>query len=323
MICLLFGAQDLMIKNRLNKMLNERLGTIDDFNCARFNFDNSELEEVMFECTMMPLGSDKKAVVLDNANFLSNEKFKKQTLTKEEEQIIINYLNKPNEDCDLYFIVHSSALDEKNQIVKAIKEKGKIVESLNPNDKEWMAYAYKLFDKYEVNANDKVIEEFVKRTNNDAMRMTSEIKKLSLYGDVITLEILDKLVNKPIDDNIFNLVNYVITNQKKEALELYRDLLIKNEEPVALIALMATQVRFILDVLLLGADGNSQEEIAQILKVHPYRVKMALNNRRYIKINDLKKELENLYLLDYDIKAGKVDRFFGLELLILNFNKHH
>lgn len=321
MICLIFGAQDLMIKNRLNKLLNERLGTVDDFNCVKFNADNIEIEDVMFECTMMPLGSERKSVVLDNANFLSGEKNNKKQLTKEQEKVILNYLEYPNDDCDLYFIVHSSTLNENNAICKKIKEVGKIVESVNPNEKEWIAYVYKLFEKYGIVADDLVISEFLKRTNNDAMLINNEVKKLALYGDRITMAVLDLLVAKPIDDNIFDLVNFIMANKKDEALKLYRDLIVKNEEPVAIIALIATQLRFFIDVFTLSDEKMSQDDIAKQLKVHPYRVKLALNNKRFIKLQTLKNNMEYLYQLDFDIKSGKIDRFFGLELFLLNFNK--
>ncbi|MCH5171711.1 MAG: DNA polymerase III subunit delta [Erysipelotrichales bacterium] len=321
MICLIFGAQDLMIKNRLNKLLNERLGNVDDFNCVKFNADNIEIEEVMFECTMLPLGSSRKAVVLDNANFLGGEKNNKKQISKEQEKVILNYLEFPNEECDLYFIVHSSSLNENNIICKKIKEVGKIVESVNPNEKEWIAYVNKLFEKYSIIADAMVIDEFLKRTNNDAMLINSEVKKLALYGDRITMDVLDLLVARPIDDNIFDLVNFIITNKKDKALRLYRDLIVKNEEPVAIVALVATQFRFLIDVFTLSDERLSQDDIAKQLKAHPYRVKLTLNNKKYVSLKSLKNGIESLYQLDYDIKSGKIDRFFGLELFILNFNK--
>ncbi len=320
MVCLIFGAQDLMIKNRLNKLINERLGVVNDFNCVKFNADTVEIFDVIEECKLMPLETEKKAVVYDNANFLSGDKTKK-VLTKENEQAILNYLEHTNEYCDLYFVVHSSSLNLANPICKKIKEIGKIIESVDPSDKEWQDYVYKLFAKYEIAIDKEAIEEFLKRTNKDAMLINSEVKKLSLYGDKITLNVLNLMVAKPLEDNIFELVNYLVTNKKKNAIELYRDLIVKNEEPVALIALIATQLRFFVDVFSLHLENLSQEEIATTLKVHPYRIKLALNNQRFISLKSLKESLEKLYQLDYDIKSGKVDRFFGLELFILNFNK--
>lgn len=321
MIYLLFGAQDLMIKNRLNKMLNEQLGTIDDFNCVRFNLDSVTLEEALFECTLMPLGSDTKAVIIDNANFLSSEKSKKRALTKEDEKALNDYLNHPNEQCQLYFIVHSPNLDEKNANTKKIKEKAKVIESVNPTNQEWLNYGYKLFEKYQVSYGRGVVEEFVNRTNNDALLMTNEVKKLALSGKRITLDNLDLFVSKPLDDKVLNLLNLLLTKNKRKALMMYNDLMIKNNEPVAIISLLATQLRLMCDIFALINENMSQEEISHILKIHPYRVKLAFDNTRFVSYEALKSELEKLYQLDYNIKSGQVDRFFGLEMYILNFNE--
>ena len=153
------------------------------------------------------------------------------------------------------------------------------------------------------------------------MLMNNEIKKLALYSNKITMNDLDLLVAKPLEDKIFNLCTLIVTNKTKEAINLYRDLLVINEEPVAIIALIATQIRLFVDVFTLSEAGLSQADISKELNIHPYRIKLALDNRRYIKLKNLKQEIDNLYKLDYDIKSGKIDRFFGLEMFILNFNK--
>ena len=151
--------------------------------------------------------------------------------------------------------------------------------------------------------------------------MNNEIKKLALYSNNITMSDLDLLVARPLEDKILNLCTLIVANKRKEAISLYRDLLVKNEEPVAMISLIATQLRLFIDVFTLNDAGLSQGEIANELNIHPYRIKLALDNRRYIRLSSLKNEIENLYQLDYDIKSGKVDRFYGLEMFILNFNK--
>ena len=212
-------------------------------------------------------------------------------------------------------------IDDKNPIVKLVKEKGRIIEAMNPSDKDWIKYAEKLFANYGISASFNVIDEFTKRTNKDAMLMNNEIKKLALYSNNITMSDLDLLVARPLEDKILNLCTLIVTNKKKEAISLYRDLLVKNEEPVAMISLIAMQLRLFVDVFTLNDAGLSQGEIANELNIHPYRIKLALDNRRYIRLSALKNEIENLYQLDYDIKSGKVDRFYGLEMFILNFNK--
>ena len=321
MVIVLFGVQDLMLKSTLKKIITEKIKEINEFNFVSYDALECEMLDVMYEATLMPICEDSRIIVVDNAAFLSTEKSKKVTLTKEEEKAILDYVKNPNSAVTMIFIVHSEKIDEKNAIIKAVKENGRIIEALNPSDKDWIKYAEKLFANYGIEANYNVIDEFSKRTNKDAMLMNNEIKKLALYSNKITMNDLDLLVAKPLEDKIFNLCTLIVTNKTKEAINLYRDLLVKNEEPVAIIALIATQIRLFVDVFTLSEAGLSQADISKELNIHPYRIKLALDNRRYIKLKNLKQEIDNLYKLDYDIKSGKIDRFFGLEMFILNFNK--
>lgn len=321
MVIVLFGVQDLMLKSTLKKIITEKIKEINEFNFVSYDALECEMLDVMYEATLMPICEDSRTIVVDNAAFLSTEKSKKVTLTKEEEKAILDYVKNPNSAVTMIFIVHSEKIDEKNAIIKAVKENGRIIEALNPSDKDWIKYAEKLFANYGIEANYNVIDEFTKRTNKDAMLMNNEIKKLALYSNKITMNDLDLLVAKPLEDKIFNLCTLIVTNKTKEAINLYRDLLVKNEEPVAIIALIATQIRLFVDVFTLSEAGLSQADISKELNIHPYRIKLALDNRRYIKLKNLKQEIDNLYKLDYDIKSGKIDRFFGLEMFILNFNK--
>ena len=321
MVIVLFGVQDLMLKSTLKKIITEKIKEINEFNFVSYDALECEMLDVMYEATLMPICEDSRIIVVDNAAFLSTEKSKKVTLTKEEEKAILDYVKNPNAAVTMIFIVHSEKIDEKNAIIKAVKENGRIIEALNPSDKDWIKYAEKLYANYGIEANYNVIDEFTKRTNKDAMLMNNEIKKLALYSNKITMNDLDLLVAKPLEDKIFNLCTLIVTNKTKEAINLYRDLLVKNEEPVAIIALIATQIRLFVDVFTLSEAGLSQADISKELNIHPYRIKLALDNRRYIKLKNLKQEIDNLYKLDYDIKSGKIDRFFGLEMFILNFNK--
>lgn len=317
---ILFGEQDLMLKNRLKKIVSESIGTPNDFNYVFYNYNECEVLDVMLEATLVNLSGDRRIVVLDNATFLTKEKSKK-VLTSEEEKTVLDYIAHPNLDVDFIFVVHNAKIDDKNKIVKALKDSGRIIESLNPTEQEWYQYTNNLFAKHGITASMSVKEEFTKRTHNDAMLMVNEVKKLALYNNEITMEDLNVLVPRPLEDKILNLLNLIVSNQKKEAVRLYRDLIKKNEEPVAIVGLLATQLRTLVDVFSLREVGMSQPEMAEYLKIHPYRVKLALDNTCYVDLATLKEEVENLYQLDFAIKSGKVDRFFGLEMFILNFNK--
>ena len=66
---ILYGEQYPMIKKRLKKVLDERLGEVDDFNVVKFDYSPDKVDEIIDEASMLPLGYESKAIVVDNATF--------------------------------------------------------------------------------------------------------------------------------------------------------------------------------------------------------------------------------------------------------------
>ena len=64
--------------------------------------------------------------------------------------------------------------------------------------------------------------------------------------------------------------------------------------------------------------GKTNNDIATILGVHPYRVKLAIQNNYYYTEEDLIKYIYKLGYLDKNIKLGNIDKFLGLELFLIN-----
>lgn len=88
------------------------------------------------------------------------------------------------------------------------------------------------------------------------------------------------------------------------------------EEPIKLIVMVANQFRLILQVKLMIKNGYKQIEMANIIKEHPYRVKLALSSN-YLE-EELIDNIKKLYKLDNDIKTGNIDKNFGFELFLLS-----
>ena len=97
---------------------------------------------------------------------------------------------------------------------------------------------------------------------------------------------------------------------------MYQELLKRGEEPIKIIVLLANQFRTIFQVKRMLLMTNDNYEIAEKLKIHPYRVKLA----KQISISEdmLLKYLEDLADLDADIKMNKVNKEAALEMFFLN-----
>lgn len=311
---ILYGEQYPMIKKRLEKLLKERLGEPDDFNVAKFDLDNVDFEEAVMDASLLPLGYDRKAVVFDNVHFLS------KGAKKDQVNSILELVQEPNDAIDLFFIVREDSIDDKSPIVEIINKNGQVLRFVNLTKEDWPVYARKFFAKREVKIDDDAVEELIMRTDGDLNRFLNEADKLCLYKDHITVVDVVLMVAKPIEDDAFQMSNALIRRDNATALAIYRDLKLGGSKATdSLIPMLANQFRFASQVLFLHDKGLDNDEIASELHCNPYRVKITLQNRKYLSRRDIAHVLDDLYYLDYQIKSGQIDRFYGFELFLINF----
>ena len=106
--------------------------------------------------------------------------------------------------------------------------------------------------------------------------------------------------------------------KKEVALTTYYELLKSNEEPIKIIALLASKFRLMYQVKILNGKGMNNNEMAKLLGIHAYPVKLALETSKRYSSKLLLNCLKGLANLDQDIKTGQVNPELGLELFILN-----
>lgn len=319
MIFILFGTQSLMINNRLGKLIKERLPVVDAFDYVAFDGTQVMVQDIVYECSLIPLGYDRKAVVVDNAYFLGKGSEKVKLEKDQDFKVFISYLKQPNEQSDLFLCLNSPTIDDKSEIVKIIKEKGTIYELSDISKANWPEYVRRYFEKIGSSIDDDAVAELVIRVQGDANTFVNEANKLSLYTSHVRLEDVRKFVARPLEENAFAISNALCKGQNDTAISIYRDLLVNNEEPVRLISLLANQFRMMSEAIYLYGTGLTNGEIAARLGINEYRIKLALDTRRWLTYENLLEDLDKLYQLDFKIKSGQVDRFYAFEMFLAGF----
>ena len=303
-----------ILRKHLNKILKERLGEPDNFSVVKIDFEESPVEEIVYEASSLPLGYDKKAVVVDNATFLT-----KEADPKDENQIL-ELLQKSTNDIDLIFILRNDKINKQGEIFNYVKDNGQIKEVLSISKDEWPLYVRKYFANRNIEITSEAIAELANRTNCDLTLFINEAEKLCLYKNSITLADVNLMVAKPLEDDAFQISNALFKGDNGTAVSMYRDLkLVDPKLEGSLIPMLASQFRFISQVCYLDSKGFDQAEIAKELNASPYRVKISLRNTRNISRRQIANLLDKLYNLDLQIKSGQIDRTYGLELFLINF----
>lgn len=264
----------------------------------KFDLQDNTLEEVMNALNTLNLFMTKKIVIVYNSESI--------TESKELEK----YLNNPLEDNILVMVANS--LDERKKITKLLKSKLKLLDN-HINMEEIMD---KELENYQMDQNTR--RYLIDYCNHDNDQILNELAKLKLYKlneQEITKEDINEVVKKNIDDNIFNLVDYIVKKDKSNALEVYNKLIFYGEEPVKIMILVANKIRLIYQVKVLAKE-KSLDEISEHLKVHLFPIKLAKEMSYSYSEQELITYLTRLSELDIKIKQGQIMPEMGFRMFI-------
>ena len=119
-------------------------------------------------------------------------------------------------------------------------------------------------------------------------------------------------------DNIFNLIDAIVAKNKSKAYSITQDLINKGEDISKIIIMVSDQFRLMYQVKSLLKEGFNQDFIASKLKIHPYRVKLAIEKGYNYSSKTLLTNLDYFFNLDYMIKSGNNNPKLVFELFLAN-----
>jgi len=318
MALIIFGAQNLMIKKQVKKFLTETFPNSNRYNAVYLNSHNITEGNIVDECEQSSLSADTKVVVIENSNFLTAERSKDKMSFGD---VLLKYLKNENANTKLVFtVIYNKQLDSRNSVVKFVRENGKILECKDLENSDWKIYVSKYFERRNVTISNDAINEICRRCDSDLDIFINETDKLLLYKiNNINIGDVKLIITKPLEDNLWDILDKLLHHKKTDAIEIYRDLLLKKVEPVVLISIISSSLLFIDRVMYLNSLSYNVYKISSMTSSYPRKVIETLNDFKNVDKNVVSKALDDLYLLDKTIKHNKVDRYYGFELFLLNF----
>jgi DNA polymerase-3 subunit delta len=314
MVYLIHGFQKPLVDKQVKDIVKQLLPDLNEFAINAYDLELTPLAAVLDDVMTIPFNSDKKIVIARNAFFLTA---KKEIKIENNYKELSNYLDNQNDFSVLIFVVYEK-LDSKSEILKHLKKKATIIEVDDIKKEDWPRIVKKLFENRNVTISADALSLFIAKVGSDLATIINEVDKLATYNSAIDIDTIKSLVSSPLEDNIFNLTNALVDRDYSKALKVFKDLKIQSHEPIALLPVVANQMRFMYQVYFLNKQKMSERQIVDQLGAHPYRVTLTLNKVRRVDEQTLLGVNQQLAQLDKDIKSGLIDRFQGFELFIIN-----
>jgi DNA polymerase-3 subunit delta len=153
----------------------------------------------------------------------------------------------------------------------------------------------------------------------DLRVLANEVDKLATYagpGQAIDVADVEALVSQASEASIFACVDAVAQGDRRAALSSLAVLLEGGEKPERVLALVARQVRLLLQARDLSMRGEDQEAIGRALGVPPYPLRKVLDQMRLFQVETLEGMLRRVLEADVQVKTGELESRLALELLI-------
>ncbi|MDO5569499.1 MAG: DNA polymerase III subunit delta [bacterium] len=309
-IYLLYGINE-------NMMLSKKKELIKSFNVDKNNISNyiyldTNIDNIIIDSTTIGMFDKKKVIVIEDFINIINET----------DDIRDKFYTCLSNACDVCYIllVKKESIDTRKKLIKFIKEKGEIIEC-KKNTSNLVSFVNDYVSSNDYSIDFSNIKYFLNKVGSSKDNIINELDKLFMFSEdkkKIVKDDIDNIVVTTMEEDIFAFVDSVIKNNKSLSIKLYKDLLLKNEEVIKIIALLSRQYSLIYKVKVLKRENKSEKDITSFLKVHPYRVKKAYEHS----FNFTEKQLiTNIYMmeqLDEKIKTGKINKELGLEMFLIN-----
>ena len=292
-----FGQYGQMKKLFFNKIGFEP----SDLNFSYFDMSETSYQDAEMDLESLPFFADEKIVIFDNFADITTDK--KTFLNNNELKRFEAYLGNPLSSTKLVICASGKVLKET----------------------ELRTYFQKRAHKDGLFFESGVFESLLIKSNFDFSEVAKNLTFLTSYkkDGHIRAQDISETIPKTLQDNIFDLTQFILTGQIDAARDLIRDLRLQGEDEIKLIAVMLGQFRMFTQIKILSGQNKSETQIVTALsdylgrKVNPYQVKFALRDSRTLTLPFLKKAVTLLIETDYAIKSGTYDKDYLFDVALL------
>lgn len=296
-----------------------------DLNFAYFDMKEVSYKDLELELVSLPFFADEKIVILDH--FVDITTAKKRFLSDDELKSFEEYLDNPSPTTKL-LIFAEGKLDSKRRLVKLLKRDATVFDAIEAKEQELCQYFQKCSQTQGLQFVGQSFENLLIKSGFQFSEIQKNLLFLQSYKSDGVIEEKDivEAIPRTLQDNIFDLTQFILTKKMDQARKLVRDLTLQGEDEIKLIAVMLGQFRTFIQVKILSETGQTESQIARSLGTYlgrnpnPYQIKFALRDSRGISLSFLKQAICYLIEADYQIKTGVYEKGYLFERALLQIS---
>lgn len=276
---------------------------------------SDETGKILGEISSAPFLAEKRMVVVENILACKDKELMGALI-----EIVKN--NKvPESNIVLFWQGEDkSKIKEVDELDKLLKKEKFAKEFEVITGAQLLVWIKQEFQKYKTTVSGPALNFLAQNAGGDMWRLSSLVAQLSAYasGREVGLEDVKLFLDEKVDDNVFNMVEAVVSGNKKQAYKLLTEQRRLGEEDMKLFGLILWQFRILVNLrsLFETEDGMPADAMAKKLSLHPFVVKKNLALVKRMSSARLKEIYEMLLGIDKKTKTGRGDQSLLIDVLV-------
>lgn len=322
---LFYGREFYLIENAIKVFKNTLNEGMIDFNLDIIDGKETSLTQVISSIETLPFMDDKKIVIIKDFELL---KGKKKNFSDSDEKYFIEHLDNIPETTVLVFIVYGD-VDKRKSLVKKIDKSGIVFNCDKLSDMDLFKWVKKKFETNNVIIDNPQIMYFIeqegyrdKSSEKTLSDLENEINKISAFvgkESKVTNDVIDKLSQKKVENDIFKLIDYIGERKSSNAMRILNDMIQEGESVLGIFAMIAKQFKVVMQVRQLQLEGYTSKTISERLKIHPFVAGKALKQANNFSDEIIIDMLNYILESDYKIKNGLIRDTLAVEMLVSKY----
>lgn len=315
----LFGAETYLM-DQVIKALREAVveAAYADFNEQILDGNKLPIDDAISAFETLPFFSEKRLVVIRQVPWFGTTK---NALTESDEAKLLNYFENP---CpSTVAVILCDGVDKRKKMGKLLQKQGALFELGKLDEPDLRKILLGKLNNLGCRISQENLQYCIyllgyleKDADRDLYEALGQMDRLAGASEgEITREILDRLLEKPLDTNIFAYMDAISEGKTFDALRIKQQLLTEDFNEIQINAMLFKHFRNLYKTVLWLNKGYNATAIAEKLGVHPFSAKKYASQCRQFRENYLKQVVIDLAELDYRMKTGKISFEQALDLM--------
>ena len=308
---LLYG-EEAYLKNQYKDKLKAALWQEGDtMNAAFYQGRSTNPKELIDLAETMPFFADHRLILVEDSGFF-----------KSGAEDLAEYME--NIPQTTTFVFSETDVDKRSRMYKALKNNGRIVEFAAQNQELLTRWLLGRLRRENKNITKAAMQEFFDRVGLDMGTLDREMEKLICYcldRDVIELADVEAVCPQAVTNRIFDMVGAIVECRRKDALEMYYDLLALKEPPLRILFLITRQYNILMQLKDLKRKGMNNPAMAKAAGIPPFAVSRSLGQASRLSVGSIEHILSYSVEMEEAVKTGQMNEQIAVELVIIEASR--